>query len=248
MTVAQRLGQMSSDLEAKTKAGEFVGVARCLMMAKGIRHEALQIAENRFTARVADVFRKTAVSPASLTTASSLAEFTGATAAFLESLRSVGAFDRMLPDMRQVPPRSRVSATTLNATAYVHGEASPKPISSLQLDGHQLSETEIAAIVVLSDELVRALSPEAGQLIRRELAGAVAAATDAEFISLVTSGLTPLTSAGASSNQVMQDIARLLNALDVDQNHASTFSPSPTRSRHSRRKSAARPECSPSRC
>jgi hypothetical protein len=41
--------------------------------------------------------------------------------------------------------------------------------------------------------------------------------TDAEFIRLVTTGLTPLVSAGATSNQIMQDISRLLNALDIDQ-------------------------------
>jgi hypothetical protein len=123
----------------------------------------------------------------------------------------------MLPDMKLVPPRSRVSSTTLNATGYVHGEGAAKPITSLQLSGHTLAETEIAAIVIQTEELVRALSPESGALIRRELASAVAATTDAEFIRLVTSGLTPLVSAGATSNQIMQDISRLLNALDVDQ-------------------------------
>jgi hypothetical protein len=44
------------------------------------------------------------------------------------------------------------------------------------------------------------------------LAGAVGATTDAEFIRLITAGLTPLTSAGATSNQIMQDISRLLDA------------------------------------
>ena len=108
-------------------------------------------------------------------------------------------------------------STLLDATAFVHAEAAPKPISSLQLSGHQLAETEVAAIVVMSEELLNAMGPESGALIRRELAGAVASATDAEFIRLITSGLTPLTSAGATSNQIMQEISRLLNALDVDQ-------------------------------
>jgi HK97 family phage major capsid protein len=87
----------------------------------------------------------------------------------------------------------------------------------LSFEGHQLAETEVAAIVIQSEELLAALSPESGQLIRRELAGAVAATTDSEFIRLVTTGLVPLTSAGATSNQIMQDISRLLNALDIDQ-------------------------------
>jgi HK97 family phage major capsid protein len=80
-----------------------------------------------------------------------------------------------------------------------------------------LEETEVAAIIVQTVELLTSLSPESGAMIRRELAGAVAAATDAEFINLVTANLTPLVSAGATSNQIMQDISRLLNAIDVDQ-------------------------------
>jgi HK97 family phage major capsid protein len=188
------------------------------MMARGAPFEAVQIAEKRFTQRVCDIIKKTAVAPASLSTASPLVEYTGTTAAFLESLRTVGAFDRMLGDMRQVPPRSRVSSTTLNATGFIHAEGSPKPISSLQLDGHQLAETETAAIIVMTEELVRGISPESGALIRRELASAVASVTDAEFIRLITAGLTPLVSAGATSNQVLQDISRLLNAVDIDQN------------------------------
>lgn len=37
-------------------------------------------------------------------------------------LKNVGAFDRLYPDMVPLPPRSRIGATTLNATGYVHGE------------------------------------------------------------------------------------------------------------------------------
>jgi HK97 family phage major capsid protein len=207
------------DLETRTRVGEFAAIARLLMLTKGDRSEAAEIAQaRRMSSRVVDIFRKSAVQPVSLTTASSLAEFTGTTAAFLASLRSVGAFDRMLPDMRVVPARSRIASTVLGATGYVHGEGAAKPITRLDFTGHTLEETEVAAILVQSDELVKALSPESGTLIRNELASAVAAVTDAEFLNLITANLTPLVSVGATSNQIMQDISRLLNALDVDQN------------------------------
>jgi HK97 family phage major capsid protein len=216
-SIAEQVRVVSSNIEVATKAGEFAVTARLLMLTRGDRAEAAEIAEQRRLSRVAEILRKSAVAPISLSTASDLGLYTGTTAAFLDSLKTVGAFDQMLPDMKVVPPRSRVAATTLNATGYVHGEGWAKPVSSLQLAGHQLAETEIAAILVLTEELVRSLSPESGAFIRRELAGAVAAVTDSEFIRLVTSGLTPLVSAGATSNQIMQDISRLLNALDVDQ-------------------------------
>jgi HK97 family phage major capsid protein len=217
-SIAEQVRIVSSNVEIATRSREFSSLCRVLMLAKGERREAAEIAEQQRLGRVAEILRKSAVAPVSLSTASSLAEYTGTTAAFLESLKSVDAFDRMLPDMKQVPPRSRVAATSLNASGYVHGEGWAKPISSLQLAGHQLAETEVAAIVVMSDELVRAIGPESGALIRRELAGAVASTTDAEFIRLITANLTPLVSAGATSNQIMQDISRLINALDVDQN------------------------------
>jgi HK97 family phage major capsid protein len=219
MSIAQQVRVVSSDLETRTRVGEFGAVARLLMLTRGDRLEAAQIAEaRRMSQRVVEILRKSAVAPASTTTASSLAEYTGTTAAFLESLKSVGAFDRLLGDMKLVPPRSRIASVTLNATGYVHGEGAAKPISTLQLAGQTLAETEVAGILVQSMELIRALGPESGALIRRELASAVASTTDAEFIRLITADLTPLVSVGATSNQILQDISRLLNALDVDQN------------------------------
>jgi hypothetical protein len=144
MSIAAQVAKVSLDLETRTKAGEFAAACRCLMLTKGSPLEAAEIAQARhFSSRVQEIFRKAAVQPASLTTASSLAEYTGTTAAFLESLRTYGAFDQMLPDMKVVPPRSRVASTTLNATGYVHGEGWAKPITSLQLSGHQLAETEV---------------------------------------------------------------------------------------------------------
>src|SRR5262245_50119485 len=216
-SIAQTIGRVSADIETRKYAGEFCAIARLFMLSKGNRLEAAQIAEQRrFSSRVIETLRKSAVSPLSLTTTSDLAQFTGTTSAFLQSLSTAGAFDRMLPSMRQVPPRARVAATTLNATAYIHGEGAAKPVSSLQLAGHTLNETEAVAIIVQTQELLNALSPETGIFIRKELTNAVASVTDAEFIRLITANLTPLVSAGATSNQIMQDISRLLNALDVD--------------------------------
>jgi HK97 family phage major capsid protein len=154
----------------------------------------------------------------SLTTASSLAEYVGTTSAFLEGLRTYGAFDRMLGDMKQVPPRARIASVILNATAYVHGEGAAKPVTAPNFQGYTLTETEVVGILVQSLELLRALSPESGRFIRNELASAVAAVTDQQFIDLITASLTPLASVGGgTSNAIMQDISRLLNALDVDQ-------------------------------
>ena len=61
MSIASQIGRVSSNIEVATRAGEFVAIARCLMMSKGIVSEARQIAERRFTQRVVDVFQKAPV-------------------------------------------------------------------------------------------------------------------------------------------------------------------------------------------
>jgi HK97 family phage major capsid protein len=137
--------------------------------------------------------------------------------AFLDSLRNVGAFDRMLPDMKRVPLRTRVAAVSLGATGYIVGEGAPKPLTALSLTGDQLAEYVAAAILVLTEELVRGASEQSQALFRRELANAVAAVTDQQFISLITASAATFASNGATANQIHQDFAVAFNALSTDQ-------------------------------
>jgi hypothetical protein len=174
------------------------------MLANGAPLEAVQIAERRFTSRVAEVFRKSAVSPASLSTASSLAEYTGTTVAFLESNgrrtrpHVAGWLCRRIPRSLHDSRRQRFCARRSCGQADLERGAGRSHAGRDGSDDNNRAE--------------RGTAPQSGALIRRELAGAVGATTDAEFIRLITAGLTPLTSAGATSNQIMQDISRLLDA------------------------------------
>jgi hypothetical protein len=59
----------------------------------------------------------------------------------------------MLPD--GCAAAFRVASTTLDASAFVHGEAAVKPISSVALEGHTPAETEVTTIIVQSVELLR---------------------------------------------------------------------------------------------
>ena len=56
----------------------------------------------------------------------------------------------MLPD--GCAAAFRVASTTLDASAFVHGEAAVKPISSV---AHTPAETEVTTIIVQSVELLR---------------------------------------------------------------------------------------------
>ncbi len=75
------------------------------------------MAEARGQHRVADML-ESAVLPGTTGSASALAEFRAVAAGFLASLRSVSAFDAMLPSMIQVPLRTRVVSTTYGGTAH----------------------------------------------------------------------------------------------------------------------------------
>jgi HK97 family phage major capsid protein len=71
------------------------------------------------------------------------------------------------------------------------------------------------AAVRITNELLRSVSPEALTFLRRELAYAMAFKTDEEFFRVITTGVTNVASAGATSLQIMQDLANLLAAVEL---------------------------------
>jgi HK97 family phage major capsid protein len=174
-----------------------------------------------------DLMQKTAVAPGTLTSASPLAE-AGLVAAFADSLRNVGAFDAMLPSMIRVPLKTRVAITTVGATGFVVGEGQAKPISKLTLEDGELTPRKAVAIVVVSDELARSTSSNALSLFGRELRAAVASATDAEFLSVLTTGITPVGTSGGTAAGARQDIRTLLEAVSAGAGSALFLLTTPT--------------------
>jgi HK97 family phage major capsid protein len=132
---------------------------------------------------------------------------------FLASLRPYSAFEQILAASKQIPLHTRVSVTTSAITATRVGELSAKPINELSLENKTLEPIKVAAEVVISQELVRAQSPEASQLVAQELRNAVALVTDQAFCSLILSGITPITSSGGGVTQARADITTALDGL-----------------------------------
>jgi hypothetical protein len=127
--------------ENRAKVGDFLAIARHLILAKGDVHLASKLAEARSTQRVQTIM-KAAVSAGGVTIGtwgSQIAEYPAIVAAFLESLASYGAFDAMLSSMRRVPLHSRVSVVTVGASGTTVGESQATPISSLTLAAHSLA-------------------------------------------------------------------------------------------------------------
>src|SRR5262245_43031592 len=75
---------VSVSFETATKAGEFSGLARVFLLARGERKLAAKTALDQGMARVADVVMKAPIGAMSLTTADALAQYGDVIAAFLQ--------------------------------------------------------------------------------------------------------------------------------------------------------------------
>ena len=163
--------------------------------------------------------------PAGLTTyaawAGNLVDQTNLTSEFVEFLRPQTIIGR-LPSIKRVPFNIRVTGQTTGSVAGWVGEGKPKPVTSFATNAQTLLYTKIAAIAVITEELARFSSPSAEALVRDELARAVIERMDVDFIdpasavsagvnpASITNGVTALSSAGTSADNIRTDIQNLL--------------------------------------
>lgn len=144
---------------------------------------------------------------------------------FIEFLRPqtiLGKFGQGgIPSLRAVPFNIRVPGMTAGANGYWVGQGKPKPLTRFSTNVTSLSFAKIAAIAVLTDELIRFSSPSADMLARDQLAAAIRERSDIDFIdpskaavanvspASITNGLTPVTSSGTTADHVRADLKAL---------------------------------------
>ncbi len=127
---------------------------------------------------------------------------------FIEFLRPqtiIGKFGAgNIPGLRRVPFNVKIVGQTSGATANWVGEGKGKPVTKWGYNDVTIGMTKVAAIAVLTDELVRTSDPAADTLARDELARAIIAKLDTSFISNaaavagvspagILNGVTPIT-------------------------------------------------------
>jgi hypothetical protein len=203
--------------DQRAKASEFVAIARYLVLARGEKLRAIKLAEARAVPRIQTILKAAAqAGGVSIGTwGSQLAEYEGLVAAWLDSLTNAGAFDGMRPFMKMVPLHTRVSVVTTGASGQTVGESQIVPISSLTLAGHQLAVYKALAIVIVTDELLKINDPNSNTLFGNELRNAVAVETDRQFLNLITTGISPIASSGATAANILWDIDAALIATDA---------------------------------
>jgi hypothetical protein len=218
MSFAQKIGEMALQKDMNQGAKEFAAIARYVALGKGSWFAAAKLAEEsnaptRIRGAIDNALQtKAAVLPGTSTGwGAQLGAYSQLADSFLLNLRQVSAFDALLPFTKSVPLGfQQIAVATGGASGAVIGEAMVKPIAKVSYSTSQLSVLKTVAIVIITSELLKLAND---RIFQAELAGAVAAATDAEFCSQITSGLSPIASSGSTQANVLTDLNAALTAI-----------------------------------
>ncbi|MDR6216180.1 phage major capsid protein [Paracidovorax wautersii] len=137
---------------------------------------------------------------------------------FIEYLYSQTVYDKLA--LRQVPANVQIKGQDGAATAYWVGQSKAIPATTADFMNVTLTPLKVAALAVVSNELLRDSSPAAEQLVRDALVEASSQRVDTTFLSAaagvagvspagILNGLTGITSAGTDGAGLRADIKAL---------------------------------------
>ena len=210
---------------------EFARYVMCLGASQGNIPMAAAIAEKQFpkTKRIQTVL-KAAVEAGTTTSAAwagNLVEYNQFAGDFVEFLRPrtiVGRFGREgVPALRSIPFNVHIRGQDVGGTGYWVGQGAPKPVTKAGFTDTYLGWAKIAAISVLTQELMRFSNPSAEMLVRDELANAVIERLDTDFVdptkaasanvspASITNGVTQIAASGTgTADDIRVDIAEMM--------------------------------------
>lgn len=147
---------------------------------------------------------------------------------FIEYLRPrtiIGQFGQNgAPELRSVPFNVHIKGQTSGGTGYWVGEGAPKPVTAFDFNDTYHPWGKVAAISVLTEELIRFSNPSAERLVREALSGTVIERMDSDLVdptitavanvrpASLTNGLTPITASGTTAADFRTDWAALFAA------------------------------------
>ena len=169
-------------------------IARALGQIEGVSPVA--IAQKRWgqtNPNLVNVIRA-AVSGGDSTTATWAAELVSADSYagdFIEFLKAKTVFDQL--PLREVPANVTIKGRDGAATGYWVGESASIPSTAMTFFDVALAPLKVAALAVITNELIRDSSPSAEMLVRDALGDASAQAIDLKFLSATAgvSGVSP---------------------------------------------------------
>ena len=137
---------------------------------------------------------------------------------FLPLLRAQTILGK-IQGLRKVPFNVNVPSQTSGGTINWVGELKPKPVTAMAFAMETLAFNKVAAIVVLSQELVRFSNPSAEALVRDSLVEDIARFLDGQFINPAVAAVTGVNPASitngaataAATTNPLADIMGLIN-------------------------------------
>jgi hypothetical protein len=146
---------------------------------------------------------------------------------FIDFLYSMTVFDKLA--LRVVPAHVNIKGQDGQGTGYWVGESKPIPATALDFNNVTLTPLKVAALAVVSNEMLRDSSPAAEAIVRDALAQASSQRVDATFLSDaaavagvspagILNGVTALTSSGADAAGVRNDVKALYRAFITAKN------------------------------
>jgi hypothetical protein len=214
MSILQKLGRISANHEAASRARDFGEYCTVLMRAQGDPVIALRAADADGLSQRVKTVLKSAVA-GSVTDLAGLTPYRVLAEGFSATLQN-SAFDSVLGDANVVPLHSQFSLTVADATAASVGQGLAKRLTSISLGRGTVAARKVATLAVASEELLRFQS--AAGLIEASLRAGLADATDALFLSTLISGTTPVAASGATASAFLHDLRILLDATGVTAN------------------------------
>lgn len=214
---------------------EFARFAMCMVAARGDAQKALQIGRHEFSHNerivkaldmqansrgIAAIMKANVNAGTTLdsTWAAPLVDYQTFAGDFVEFLRPqtiIGKFGRDgIPALRSIPFNVNIKGQTSGGSAGWVGQGAPKPLTKFDFNEVDLSWAKIAAISVLTEELIRFSNPSAERLVRDALAGAIIERMDIDFVdpdkaavsnvspASITNGVAPISAAGSTDDQI----------------------------------------------
>lgn len=221
----------------------FARLARCKAIAKMESVPAYEIAKGQYgeDSPVYGIL-KNAVAAGTTTNSTWAAPLVGEESSvfadFVEYLRPQTIIGRMgtngVPGPTVIPFRTRLITQTSGGEGYWVGEGQAKPLTKFDFVGTTLEPLKVANIAVITMELLRDSSPSAERIVRDQLAQALAARLDIDFLdpgkspatgvspASISFGVTPIVSRGTDADAVRCDIQALLQSYAAANNPPTT--------------------------
>lgn len=174
----------------------------------------IEVAEREKAPRAVVELVKAAVSGLITDEAAVIGDLAELNRAFIAALASAGLFDACLASMQPGMAHSRFGVLVSHAVAAERGEGDATRATKMELQDGSLPERRVAAIVAMSQELLR--HGRGLDALEQSLTQAIATATDSVFVTALDAIDTAVTATGMTPHGVYEDLRAGLAALQTD--------------------------------